>query len=138
MLKLLPGGGLDAREVARRQEAAYYSEPFRRTERTGRDLIDEQFRIVNANPTPDFAVQGHLRAIENFAGHRELTAISAPALVIAGDRDRLIVPENSRLIAAGVPDAQLCIPPDTAHFFWAEKPAEAVAEWVRFFTALEE
>lgn len=135
LLKLLPGGGLDAREVARRQEAAYYTEPFRQA---NRDLIDEQFRIVNENPTPDFAVQGHLRAIENFDGHRDLPAISAPALVIVGDSDRLIVPENSRLIAAGIPDTQLCILPDTAHFFWVEKPAETAAELIRFFTTLGE
>lgn len=135
LLKLLPGGGLDAREVARRQEAAYYTEPFRQA---NRDLIDEQFRTVNENPTPDFAVQGHLRAIEEFDGQSDLPAISAPALVICGDSDRLIVPENSRLIAAGIPDAQLCILPEAAHFFWVEKPAETAAELIGFFTALKE
>jgi pimeloyl-ACP methyl ester carboxylesterase len=28
--------------------------------------------------------------------------------------------------------------PDAAHFFWVEKPAEAAAELIRFFTALGE
>ena len=131
LLKLLPDENMDAREVARRQEAAYYTEAFRQEHR---ELIDEQFRAVNASPTPDFAVQGHLRAMEDFDGHRELAAIKAPTLVISGDSDLLIVPENSRLLATGISGAELCVLPDAAHFFWVEKPAETAAELIRFFT----
>ena len=133
LLKLLPDKELDARAVARRQEAAYYTEPFRQA---NRDIIDEQFRLVNANPTPDFAVRGHLEAIESFDGSNDLSAIKAPTLVITGDSDRLIVPENSRHIAAGIPGSQLCILPEAAHFFWVEKPAEAAEELIRFFSAI--
>lgn len=133
LLKLLPDGEMDAREVARWQEPAYYTEPFRRA---NRDVIDEQFRQVNKNPTPDFAVQGHLKAIEEFDGSGDLSAIKAPALVITGDSDRLIVPRNSEAIAVGIPNAQLCILAGAAHFFWVEKPGQAAEELIRFFAGI--
>lgn len=133
LLKLLPDEEVDAREVARRQEVAYYTEPFRQA---NRDVIDDQFRRVNADPTPDFAVQGHLKAIEEFDGGGELSAIKAPALVITGDSDRLIVPQNSNYLAAGIPNAQLCVIPEAAHFFWVEKPGRAAEELIRFFIGI--
>lgn len=133
LLKLLPNERMDAREVARRQEAAYYTEPFRQA---NRELIDEQFRVVNANPTPEHAVRGHLRAIEDFDGSAHLGRIAAPALVITGDSDRLIVPGNSRAMAERIPGAELCILPGAAHFFWVEKPRRSAAELIRFFANL--
>lgn len=133
LLKLLPDAQMDAREVARRQEAAYYTEPFRQANRA---VIDGLFQLVNEKPTPDFAVQGHLQAIEDFDGSGDLAAINSPALVITGDSDRLFVPENSRVIADGIANAQLCILQDAAHFFWVEKPRQAADELIRFFTGI--
>lgn len=130
LLRLLPNEQMDAREVARRQEAAYYTEPFMASNRT---LIDEQFRTVNANPTPDFAVKGHLAAIEAFDGRGDLAAIGAPTLVITGDGDRLIVPENSKVLAEAIPGAELCILADAAHFFWVEKPGQSAQRLIDFF-----
>lgn len=135
LLKLLPNEQMDAREVARRQEAAYYTEPFRQA---NRELIDEQFRMVNANPTPEHAVRGHLQAIEDFDGSADLGRIAAPALVITGDSDRLIVPGNSKAMAERIPGAELCILPEAAHFFWVEKPRQSAAELIRFFAKLAE
>ncbi|MCZ6558388.1 MAG: alpha/beta hydrolase [SAR324 cluster bacterium] len=133
LLQLLPDESMDAREVARRQEEAYYTEPFRASQR---ELIDEQFRAVNEHPTPDFAVQGHLKAIEDFDGAGALEEIAAPTLVITGDSDRLIVPDNSRYLAGRIPNAQLSILPGAAHFFWVEKPEESTQRLIDFFTGL--
>ena len=135
LLQLLPDDEMDAREVARRQEAAYYTESFRAAQRK---LIDEQFRLVNENPTPDFAVKGHLQAIEDFDGTAALEEIAAPTLVITGDSDRLIVPENSRFMAGRIPGAKLCVLEDAAHFFWVEKPEQAAQALIEFFAKLAE
>ncbi len=135
LLRLLPDDKMDAREVARRQEVAYYTGPFRESNRA---LIDEQFRVVNENPTPDFAVKGHLAAIEAFDGTGQLAGIRGPALVITGDSDRLIVPENSRVIAQGIAGAELSLLEDAAHFFWVEKPAETARRLIAFFAGIAE
>ena len=133
LLRLMPSDTLDAREVARRQEEAYYMPAFRQSQRT---LIEGLYDLVNQNPTPPHAVQGHLEAIDAFDACADLPRIKAPTLVITGDNDPLIPPENSRLIASRIPGAQLEILPDASHFFWIEKPRETADALIRFLGKL--
>lgn len=52
----------------------------------------------------------------------ELATITAPTLVMAGDRDT-IRPDHTLRIAASIPGAQLCLVPGTTHGLIAERPA---------------
>jgi pimeloyl-ACP methyl ester carboxylesterase len=61
----------------------------------------------------------------------ELSRITAPTLVMAGDHDAVRT-EHTIAIAAGIPGAQLCIVPGTTHMLMEEKP-ELVTELVRAF-----
>lgn len=51
----------------------------------------------------------------------QLARITAPVLVISGDRDT-IPPAHSLLIAASITDAQLCVVPGTTHHLVGERP----------------
>ena len=51
-----------------------------------------------------------------------LPSVTAPLLVIAGDRDRALPPRHSRQIAADVPGAQLAVVDDAAHLANLEQP----------------
>ena len=133
LLRLLPGPQMDAREVAYRQEAAYVTEAFRAANRA---FLDDFFETVQQNPTPEHAVKGHLRAIEAWDGCGQLGQIKAPTLVITGAEDRLIPAANSTLMAERIPGAELCLLPDSAHFFWLEKPRETAKALGDFFGKL--
>jgi pimeloyl-ACP methyl ester carboxylesterase len=133
LLRLVPNDTIDAREVARRQEEVYYMPRFRNSQRT---VIEGLYDLVNQNPTPPHAVQGHLKAIEAFDACADLPRIKAPTLVISGDGDPLMPAENSRLIAGRIPGAQLVLLPDASHFFWIEKPRETADALIRFFGKL--
>lgn len=133
LLRLVPSAAMDAREVARRQEEAYYMPGFRSGQRA---VIEGLYDLVNQNPTPPHAVQGHLKAIDGFDACADLPLIKAPTLVIAGAGDPLIPAENSRLIAGRIPGAQLVLLPDASHFFWIEQPQETAAALIRFFGGL--
>jgi len=130
LLRLVPNATMNAREVARRQEEAYYMPGFRESQRA---VIEGLYDLVNQNPTPPHAVQGHLKAIDDFDACADLSRIKAPTLVIAGEGDPLIPVENSRLIASRIPAAQLVLLPDASHFFWIEKPQETADALIRFF-----
>jgi pimeloyl-ACP methyl ester carboxylesterase len=130
LLRLVPGGELDAREVAYRQEEAYVTDGFRAA---NRKLLDHLFDIVNKNPTPPHGVQGHLKAIEAFDGCADLASIEAPTLVITGAEDRLIPAANSTMMAERISGAQSVILPDAGHFFWIEKPRETADALIAFF-----
>ena len=50
----------------------------------------------------------------------QMATITAPTLVIAGDRD-VITPEHSVAMFSAIPGAQLCIVPNEGHGAMAEK-----------------
>jgi pimeloyl-ACP methyl ester carboxylesterase len=55
----------------------------------------------------------------------ELAKITVPTLVIVGDQDTLLPPENSLRLAAGIPGAKLVRLPDTGHLITDENPRAA-------------
>ena len=61
----------------------------------------------------------------------DLGRITAPVLVMSGDRDT-IRPGHSLLIASSIPGAQLCVVPGTTHHLVAERP-ELISVLVRDF-----
>ncbi|BAL89697.1 hypothetical protein AMIS_44770 [Actinoplanes missouriensis 431] len=61
----------------------------------------------------------------------DLARITAPVLVMSGDRDT-IRPDHSLLIAASIPGAQLCVVPGTTHNLIAERP-ELISLLIRDF-----
>jgi 3-oxoadipate enol-lactonase len=60
--------------------------------------------------------------------------IAAPTLVLTGDKDAVVDPRNSELLAARIPAARLEVFPGTGHLFFWEQPerfVEVVTEFVR-------
>lgn len=62
-----------------------------------------------------------------------LAAVTAPTLIMSGDRDS-IPPADSLLIAASIPGAQLSIVPGAGHGLIAERP-ELISTLIRDFLA---
>ena len=61
-----------------------------------------------------------------------LAAIRAPALIIAGERDRLTPSENAREMAAAMPAARLELLPGASHFGLIEYPDQIVGAVERY------
>jgi pimeloyl-ACP methyl ester carboxylesterase len=64
----------------------------------------------------------------------DLAAIACPTLVVVGDGDELIAPENSVEIADGIPGARLVTVAECGHLSTLERPAQvtaALAEWLQ-------
>lgn len=51
----------------------------------------------------------------------ELARITAPTLILAGDHDMIPVPHTVEIWSA-IPNAKLCIAPDSTHFWLEERP----------------
>ena len=54
-----------------------------------------------------------------------LGSIQAPTLVMHGERDAMAPISNARLLAARIPDAELCIVPGAGHAYMLERPRES-------------
>lgn len=62
-----------------------------------------------------------------------LPRIAAPTLVVTGDKDPIVSPSQARLIARGVPDAELVVVKDAGHVPSFENTADynrAVGDWL--------
>ncbi len=74
------------------------------------------------NPVRPAAYSRQMAAIGVFDAGERLARIKAPTLVVHGDRDVLLPPENGRILARLIPGAKLVIFPGVAHGLNVENP----------------
>ncbi|MEX2245488.1 MAG: alpha/beta fold hydrolase [Dehalococcoidia bacterium] len=84
------------------------------------------------HPTLPHSMLAQGEAILAHDTHDRLPEIAAPTLVMAGDADPLIDPENSRILAKRIPGAQLRLFPGLRHGFSVERPDEVNAVVLEF------
>ena len=129
LIRMKPTPELPPREVARQQDPIYFHPDFVRDHH---DVIDAYNDRMEPYAPPVYVMQGHMAAIESFDGYDRLPDIAAKTLVLTGDSDWLIVPENSKMIAQRIPGAKLVLLPKANHLFWIEKPKEAARAVTEF------
>jgi 3-oxoadipate enol-lactonase len=113
---IAPAKGMPPREAVGRIYQAMTTDETRRDRLAF--LGDMTDRLL-ARPTPVITLVRQMEAITRFDAYDRLDRITAPALVITGDCDMLVPPENSRSIAERIPGARLAVIPGVAHnFFW--------------------
>ena len=81
------------------------------------EAVDDYVAITVKYPTPLHGLNGQLQAVAGGDTYDRLPQIKAPTLVIVGDSDRLIPPENSRIIASRISGAELVIIKNAGHAF---------------------
>jgi 3-oxoadipate enol-lactonase len=90
------------------------------------EAVDAYVDITVKYPTPTQGYAGHGQAIAGHDTYDRLPEIKVPTLVIAGDADRIIPPDNSKIIASRIPGAELVMIPNAGHGF-TESPQATTA-----------
>lgn len=109
--------------------------PEENLDRAGQILLTESFRTANPDPSTWFVdygevadpvtVQEQFIAFRSWEGvYADLSTIHARTLLITGDQDIVIPPENSVIIADQLPDATLIIRKGQAHGMIFVEPEE--------------
>lgn len=96
------------------------------------EFIDQLMAKMSGHVSPP---HGYNRQVEAVIGHdtyERLPDIKVPALVIAGDADKLVPAENSRIIASRIPNAELVILQGMKHGFNIEAADEVNDIVLRF------
>ncbi|MCS6936050.1 MAG: alpha/beta hydrolase [Candidatus Bipolaricaulota bacterium] len=88
------------------------------------DEIAQLTRPMRRNPQPRYAYLRQLMAPLNFCSEDRLSEIHCPVLIMAGEDDPVVPAENSRRLAAKLPQAQWKIFPGTRHLFFIERADE--------------
>lgn len=100
------------------------------------ELVQEYQRISARFPPGAEVLRGQSAAVKGHDTWERLHKIEAPTLVITGAEDVLIVPENSRILADRIPEAQLCVIPRGGHQFLVEQADAANEAILQFLKGL--
>jgi pimeloyl-ACP methyl ester carboxylesterase len=120
---------LTPEERARETIRFVFSQEFIKTNQA---LIQQLLAKMVGHVTP---LHGYVRQAGTIMGHdtyERLPGIKAPTLVIAGDADKLVPVENSRLIASRIPNAELETLKNMGHGFNIEAADEVNHVVLRF------
>jgi 3-oxoadipate enol-lactonase len=116
--------GMTPAEAARRIWAVTYEPGYLAA---NRDKIERQMQREIENPTPLHAADLQFQALVEFDSSKALSNVRARALVVTGDRDQLIPPRNSEVLADLIPQARLTILRGYGHRAIWEAPKRCVA-----------
>ncbi len=89
----------------------------------GEKQEDERFSFTGYGPT----LRGYATQMYGVAGWTSLPwlhTVAQRTLVMAGERDKLVLPANARLLARLLPNAHLVLVPDAGHLFLLKDPDE--------------
>ncbi|TSA54840.1 MAG: hypothetical protein D4R38_01625, partial [Dehalococcoidia bacterium] len=98
------------------------------------EAVKRYVATTTEHPTPPYAYTCQGNFIMTFNSYDRLPETKAPALVICGAQDRLIPPENSKILASRIPDAELAILENAGHGFisdTAEKSSKIILDFLR-------
>jgi 3-oxoadipate enol-lactonase len=115
------------------QEAAEASIPFNYAPQTPRERIQEDWavRLPLAGTNEGYLAQ--VMGSSQWDGYDRLPGIAAPTLVVHGELDALVPPENGRIIAGRIPGAELVLVPDANHVLMTDQPEDVsrvLVEWL--------
>jgi pimeloyl-ACP methyl ester carboxylesterase len=127
--KLIVSPEMPREEAVRRGWPVVFSPAFME-ERP--DVIDRLTERALERPTPLDVMMRQMAAIQGFDAYERLGQVAVPTLVITGDADVLVPPENSAILAQRIPAATLKTLAGAGHGFFWESPDE-VASLVRDF-----
>ena len=124
---------LGVRADMTREQAMWVMAPYIFDAGTPRERVAEDIALrLTATVTND-GYFAQLAGIRAWSGtHDRLASLSMPTLVIHGETDRLVPPENGRIIAEAIPGARLVMIPRASHIFFTDQ-FEATCEAILSF-----
>ncbi|MBI3650038.1 MAG: alpha/beta fold hydrolase [Acidobacteria bacterium] len=124
---------LKARGSMTPKDGAYAMVPFIYDAGTPREKVEEDLQIRMQWFPTEAGYYGQLGAILSWESRQRLSQITAPTLVIHGESDALVPPENGRLIAALIPQAKLLMLKNASHIFMTDQTEISHREMLNFF-----
>jgi len=110
--------------------------PFLYAADTDPDRIEEDVAVRLRWPLRAKAYWGQLDAMRRHGGLLDrLRGLDLPTLVLHGTADRLVQPDNARLLAEAIPGARLAWLDGASHVFWTDQPDETVRRIDDFLAA---
>jgi pimeloyl-ACP methyl ester carboxylesterase len=132
---------LSARATLTREQAMWVMAPHTFDASTPKEKVAEDIAVRLRSIVTNEGYFAQLQAIRAWSGtHDRLSRITMPTLVIHGETDELVPPENGRVIARAIPGARLVMLPHASHIFLTdqfEPASRAILEFLRESSAAQ-
>jgi pimeloyl-ACP methyl ester carboxylesterase len=130
MQKFTANAGLQPEEILRKNMDIYFSDEF---VANNREKIEEFVSISLRHYQPLDAFMRQFDACQRHDTADRLSRISIPTLIMTGDDDPLVPPENSQILKELIPEAELSVFPGGRHCFFIEKAEQFNEKAIEFF-----
>ncbi len=134
MNKFTANEGLSPEEILRKDMDIYFSDRFIEAHP---EKVQEFVNVSLRYYQPKEAFFRQFEACLKHDTADRLSGIKVPVLIMAGDDDPLVPPENSRILKERMPHAQLYLFPGLRHCFFIEAGEEFNQKAIAFFKSLE-
>ena len=125
-----PAAG-DPREEIRLQWPTVYRPEFIAA---NRDFLESELERTLRYPTPPATLRRQREATTVWNSRERLHQVTAPTLIVTGDRDERMDPRNSSILHEHIPNSRLHLIEGAGHKFWNSHPDETVAVVTAFLS----
>ena len=129
---------LGSRGAMTPQQAAEQSIPFNYAPSTPRSRIEQDWAVRLPLSGSQAGYVAQLTGSSQWDGFDRLAGITVPTLVLHGTLDRLVPPDNGRVIAARIPGSRLVLVDDANHLLMTDQPEQVerlLLDWLQEQTA---
>ncbi|MFM6989709.1 MAG: alpha/beta fold hydrolase [Rhodoferax sp.] len=119
------------------EEALERMRPHTYAAGTAADRIEEDHLVRIANHPAKRDYEAQLYGLIGWSSYSRLQRIQCPTLVMHGLEDKLIPPQNGRILAAQIAGAQLVELADASHWLHSDRPRRVASELRQFTRGLE-
>lgn len=116
------------------EEGALAMVPYIYDASTPRALIEEDLAIRRRTYPQAAGYLGQVQAIMAWTSLDRLAKIKAPTLIVHGETDELVPPENARILEQNISGSRLLMIPHASHIFTTDQPEAAHRAIVDFLS----
>lgn len=125
---------LENRGSVSAREAAELSLPFNYAPTTPRERIEEDWEVRLPLAATPAGYLNQLAGASAWSGLERLGGVAVPTLVLHGELDRLVPPDNGRMLAAAIAGAELTLVAGANHLLMTDQPEQvetALLDWLQ-------
>ncbi len=128
---------LMARAMMGPEEGAEAMVPFIYDPATPRSRIEEDLAIRRRTYPTAAGYMAQVQGIMAWTCFDRLDQIDAPTLIIHGEHDRLVPPQNARILAEHIPGSRLVMLAHSSHIFMTDEPEASHAAVLDFLASVD-
>ena len=115
-------------------EGAQAMVPYIYDASTPRERIDEDLAIRIRSYPEAAGYMGQVQAILAWTSFGRLTQIRSPTLIVHGETDQLVPPQNAGILAQNIAGSRLVMLPHASHIFITDQPEASHREVLSFLS----